>query len=65
METLKTIENESLSSDEDNAEENNIMFEKAASSTGSKSGGRGRRVVLKRIISCLKRPLPPLAGSAG
>ncbi len=33
-ETLKIMENESSSSDEDSAEENIIMFEKAASSAG-------------------------------
>lgn len=39
METLKIMEaNESSSSDEENAEQNNMIFEKTASSAGSKWG---------------------------
>ncbi len=36
METLTRMENEGSSSDEENAEQNNIMFEKTASSAGCK-----------------------------
>lgn len=36
METLKTMENKDSSSDEDSDEQNNIMFEKTASSAGCK-----------------------------
>lgn len=38
METLKTMENKSSSSDEDSDEQNTIMFEKTASSAGSEWG---------------------------
>ena len=39
METLKTMENDGSSSDEDSDEQNRIMFEKTASSAGSESWG--------------------------